>query len=186
MDIFSHGLWAGAAAQAINTGEKAQRFTKRRVSGRWAFFWGIFPDLFAFTIPFVWMVGQIAIGNGVWEGFHPPHEPVQGNSIPFLALTSLLYNFSHSIPIFLLLFTLAYVILKRPLWEMSGILVHIISDIPTHSYAFFPTPFLWPLSDFKVNGISWGTPWFMVLNYSAIILIYTLLHRKNRTPLVKT
>lgn len=184
MDIFSHGLWAGAAAQAVNIGEKGRVFTKRQISFRWAFFWGVFPDLFAFTIPFVWIIWQTVTGQASFGEFHPPHEPAQPNSFPLFALASSLYNISHSIIIFFLLFGIIYLIFKRPVWEMLGALIHILCDIPTHSYAFFPTPFLWPLSDFKVDGFSWGTPWFMVLNYSLLLLAYTLLARKKRRQLL--
>jgi len=185
MDIFSHGLWAGAAAQAGNVSEKAQGFTKRRISVWWTVVWGVFPDLFAFTIPFMWIMWQTITGQASFGEFRPPHEPAQPNSFPMFALASSLYNISHSVIIFFLLFGVVFFIFKRPVWEMMGALIHILSDIPTHSYSFFPTPFLWPLSDFKVNGISWGTPWFMVLNYSAIVLVYTLIYRKKKTALAK-
>lgn len=186
MDIFSHGLWAGAAAKAANTSEKAQGITRRRISVWWTVVWGVFPDLFAFAIPFAWIMWQVITGHASFGEFRPPHEPAQPNSFPMFALASSLYNISHSIIIFFILFGVAFIIFKHPVWEMFGALIHILSDIPTHSYSFFPTPFLWPLSNFKVNGFSWGTPWFMVLNYSLLLLAYTLLHRKRRALLVKT
>ena len=46
MDIFSHGLWAAAAAKGVN---KSQN--KRRVNV-WAMaMWGVFPDLFHANTP---------------------------------------------------------------------------------------------------------------------------------------
>lgn len=185
MDIFSHGLWAGAAAKAANVSEKTQRFTKRHISVWWTALWGVFPDLFAFTIPFVWILWQTATGQASFEAFRPPHEPAQPNSFPVFALASSLYNISHSIIVFSVLFGIVFLIFKRPVWEMTGALIHILSDIPTHSYSFFPTPFLWPISDFKVNGISWGTPWFMFFNVGALIFVYTLLYRKRKAVLLK-
>lgn len=59
---------------------------------------------------------------------------------------------------------------------MGGWLLHILMDIPSHSYDFYPTPFLWPISDFKINGFHWGTPWFMITNYSLIIISYLILY----------
>lgn len=175
MDIFAHGLWAGAAAKAVNvkTGQKKMNFTL-------TMFWGVFPDLFAFTIPFVWMIYQLALGGMSFAEFSTPHEPAQMDGFPLFALAHSLYNISHSIPVFLLLFGAVYLFLKRPPWEMFGILIHILSDIPTHSYEFFPTPFLWPLSDFKVDGFAWGTPWFLALNYSLLVAVYTMFYIKRR------
>jgi uncharacterized SAM-binding protein YcdF (DUF218 family) len=48
-------------------------------------------------------------------------------------------------------------------------------DIPTHTSDFFPTHFLYPLSNVHVNGMSWGSPWFMLLNYSGLLIIYGFL-----------
>ncbi len=42
----------------------------------------------------------------------------------------------------------------------------------THSLAYVPTPYLWPLTTPYVRGISWATGWFMAVNYSALLLAY--------------
>ncbi|MEK7673653.1 MAG: hypothetical protein AAB371_00450, partial [Patescibacteria group bacterium] len=49
--------------------------------------------------------------------------------------------------------------------------LHILIDIPTHSVNFYPTHFLWPMSDFFVNGISWATPIIFIPN---VIILFTL------------
>lgn len=180
MDIFSHGLWAGAAAKEVNLSPRLHTQVKRRLSIPLTMFWGVFPDLFAFTIPFLWIIYQVIAGGSSFEDLRPPQEPAQTDTLPVFKIAHSLYNISHSVPLFLLFFGIIYLILKRPVWEMTGALIHILSDIPTHSYSFYPTPFLWPLSDFKVNGFSWGTPWFMVLDISLLILVYALLHRKEK------
>ena len=79
----------------------------------------------------------------------------------------------------LLVFGIAFLIFRRPIWELGGWLIHILLDIPTHSYRFFPTPVFWPFSGWKFNGLSWATPWFLIVNYAAIIIIYLLLRRKK-------
>ena len=183
MDIFSHGLWAGAAAKGINL----KREKKLNV---WlTTFWGVFPDLFAFTIPFIWLFFNLISGNIHFSDIHPPTgaEPEQkllfGNgdarqAQPFIPhLTSVLYNFSHSLVIFILV--LCLVILIRKLlkkdavpWEMGGWLLHILIDIPTHSYAFYPTPIFWPVNGWELNGYSWAHPLFIAVNYSAIAVAY--------------
>lgn len=63
---------------------------------------------------------------------------------------------------------------------MGAWFLHILMDIPTHTYRFYPTPFLWPVSDVKLNGFSWATPWFMIVNYSIIILIYLYFYLKKQ------
>jgi hypothetical protein len=41
---------------------------------------------------------------------------------------------------------------------MLGWLLHIAIDIPTHSFRYYATRFLWPVSDFRIDGIAWRTP----------------------------
>ena len=177
MDVVSHGLWAGAAAKAANK----QRVEKVSVLKTAA--WGLFPDVFAFGPAFAWLFYLIATGAlsfSEFPGVHHVGEPASGNSLPALQLASALYNFSHSIIMFALVFLLAWLIMQRPVWEMGGWLLHIIMDIPTHSYAFFPTPVFWPLFGWKFNGINWATLWFMIFNYSALVLAYWLLREKKK------
>ena len=59
-----------------------------------------------------------------------------------------------------------------------------------HPYAFVPVlsnavPVA--LSSWKFNGISWGQKWFMIANYSAIVIAYAALYfwskrAKNKFP----
>jgi len=175
MDIIAHGLWAGAAYKGANKKlEKPIKVWK-------AAFWGVFPDLFAFTIPFVWLFGNIIFGGMSFADIPRPDavEPVPQDTLPIFNLASMLYSISHSAIIFLIVFGIVFLIFRRPIWELGGWFIHILLDIPTHSYQFYPTPFLWPISGWKFDGFSWGTPWFLILNYSAIIIAYWLLRRKK-------
>lgn len=169
MDIFSHGLWAGAAYKVVNIKKK------KNFNVRWGTFWGIFPDLFAFTIPFVWIVWHLWIVGDINPSMLPrpeQAEPAPSDTLWIFRLASSLYNLSHSLIIFLIVFGIVYLVLKRPVWELGGWLLHILIDIPTHSYQFFPTPVLWPISSWKFDGISWGTPWFLITNYSLLVIVY--------------
>ena len=181
MDIFSHGLWAGAAYKAVN------KKVKKPLDVRLAAFWGIFPDLFAFTLGFIWLFGNLIFGNLHFSDLPRPGgiEPAPQDTLPIFRLTSLLYSISHSAVIFVIVFGIVFFIFKRPIWELGGWLIHILLDIPTHSYQFYPTPFLWPLSGWKFNGLSWGTSWFLILNYAAISLAYLLLRRKKNPAITK-
>ena len=148
MDILAHGLWTAALFKYFNK--------KNKFNLKLAAFWGVFPDIFAFTIPFIYILWNI-----IFNKFSPPSpaalEPV--SKMPLSNLTHILYNISHSIIIFLLIFILSVIIFRKIFWEIFGWLLHILIDIPSHSYNFFPTPFLWPLSDWKfTQGISWISP----------------------------
>ena len=177
MDILSHGLWSGVAYKAANNK------TDKKLNIKWAMFWGVFPDLFAFTIPVAWLFWNIIIGTMSPADFPRPTgiEPpaVQQTQWQF-QLASILYKYSHSLLIFASVFGLVYFVCKRPVWEMGGWLLHILLDIPTHTYRFYPTPILWPISDFKFSGFSWGTPWFLVTDYGLLILCYLYLKRGRR------
>lgn len=212
MDILSHGLWAGAAAKAL------QHEVKRPLHFLWAVFFGMFPDMFAFAIPFVWTMvsflsGVIGIGDIPQpDAVEPAMDPFAtprsirnnfttmrptGEALPVFQIASVLYQYSHSIVIFFWLFfaIIIYRYIRRPIpgttrfrihehwwlvpWEMLGWLLHILTDIPTHSYRFYPTPFLWPFSSFKFSGFSWGTPWFLIANFTALIVVYVLLFLRH-------
>lgn len=174
MDIFAHGLWAGAAAKA------AKKETKKPVKVWLAVFWGAFPDLFAFTPTFFFIFYNVLILGQGFSNFRPhDFESSSPSTTPAFDLANVLYNYSHSLVIFLLVVGVVWLFKKRIPWEILGWPLHILIDIPTHSYKFFPTPFLWPVSKFEVNGFSWGTPWFMVLNYGSLIALYILLNRRD-------
>ena len=71
-----------------------------------------------------------------------------------------------------LIFGIVWLFRKRPYWLMAGWGLHILVDIPTHAETFFPTPFLWPVSSFHVNGISWGNPVIFFPNLVLLIVAY--------------
>ena len=178
MDIFSHGLWAAAGAKGLN---KAQ--DKRRVNIWVATLWGMFPDLFAFSIPFMFIVGSVIFGSAHFSDFgaHPMvAEPPGGGAFLVAHLAHALYNVSHSLVVFSVVFFGVWAYFKQARLELLGWFLHIIMDIPTHTYAFFPTPVFWPLFDWRFNGFSWANPRFLILNYSVLLIVYAVLWRKQR------
>ncbi|MEK7538954.1 MAG: hypothetical protein AAB552_03890 [Patescibacteria group bacterium] len=178
MDIFAHGLWAAAAAKS------AKQSRGKRLNVWVTTLWGIFPDLFAFTIPVVWMIWGLTFGglslSDMPRHNGPPIEPAQVGGDWTLMLASALYNVSHSLIIFFLVFSIIWFVFRRPVWELGGWLLHILIDVPTHTYQFFPTPVFWPLFDWKFDGFSWGTPWFMLLNYSLLGATFWFLVRRRK------
>ncbi len=182
MDILSHGLWAGAAYKAAN---KTIGKGKKPFRVWLAALWGIVPDIFSFGILFVWIAGQLIFGGLNFYDFpinieRPDMEPAPGDTLFIFRLTSFLYSASHSLVVFAFVFGLAILVFRRYIWEMGGWLIHILIDIPTHSYQFYPTPFLWPVSDWKFDGFSWGNSWFMFFNYLALAAVYYLLLKKRK------
>lgn len=90
----------------------------------------------------------------------------------------MLYNISHSIFVSCTAVLVAYLILKRLPVSMLAWPLAVIMDTPTHSREFFPTPFLWPFSDWHFPGISWGQGWFVILNWTLIICCMVLIKKK--------
>ncbi|MHB1118089.1 MAG: hypothetical protein ACYCZ7_00970 [Minisyncoccota bacterium] len=178
MDIFAHGLWAAAAAKGVNNAQ-----AKRRINVWAAMLWGVFPDLFAFSIPFMWLIWSLIFGDITLANFHggrpPIGEPSGTDSLWAFQLSSALYNVSHSLVIFFVVFFGVWAYFKQARLELVGWFLHIIADVPTHTYAFFPTPVFWPIFDWKFNGFSWGVPWFMLLNYSCLLLVLAFLWRSS-------
>lgn len=174
MDIFSHALWAGLSSRLVNTR------LKRKINVYWTALWGVFPDLFAFTIPFIWMIWNRIVNNVDFSQMMPKNvEPIV-NHLPVFQLANSLYNISHSLIIFFLVFGIVWLLFRKPVWVMMGWLFHILIDIPTHSYAFYPTPIFWPLSNWKFNGISWGTLGFMIFDVTALIVFWIILKMVER------
>lgn len=174
MDVFAHTLWTAAAAKGVNEKLDADHAARRLNVGLTAFF-GVMPDLFAFTIPFVWLFWQRLVLRNPVDFIRPGVQPT-GTAAKLMALSEHLYNISHSAIIFAAVFGLVWLLRGSPYWELSGWLLHIVIDIPTHTNDFFPTPVLWPLSKWHfTHGISWAEPWFMLVNYGAIAVVYLIL-----------
>ena len=147
MDVFAHGLWTYAIYY-----KKKYRLL--------ATLFGVAPDLFAF--------GFFFLHNLITNSLSLSRPSV--SSIPEYVFMG--YNFSHSLVIFFFVVGIVYFITREIPWVMGGWLLHILIDIPSHTREFFPTPFLWPISSFKISGISWGNKYFMITNYTALILVY--------------
>lgn len=161
MDILAHGVFGRLLLKGIDRSAAKRTF-------RWAVFWGVFPDLFAFTIPFL---------NSIVRGSFEHHQ------LGAFDLGTYLYDYSHSLVIFSIVFAL--VALKKRRWRLPLLAwgLHIVFDIPTHTTAFYPTPFLFPLSDYVFPyGIGWSTPLVWGGIWAAILVIYLALrYRDART-----
>jgi len=167
MDVIAHGLWGGAI------------FGRRdRLSWRWAFFWGMAPDLFAF-LPAI--VAGLFTGNYfAWARWLP-----DGTNVSFITwYSNHAYMVTHSLVVWTGI-AAAYYFWKRKFpWVFAAAALHILCDIPLHDIQYFPTPYLWPLHTPLHDGIRWANPRVMLPNYALIIVVYTvrvLWRRRART-----
>ncbi len=162
MDIFSHGLYGGFAF-----GKKSR---KDYIT---AFFFGIGPDLFSFGPYFVSVIlGLEAASFGHFDPSHASGIPQYVHS---------LYNVTHSFVIYGLFLGLLLLFGKKNFAKLTfGWPLHILVDMPVHSTAFFPTPFLWPVSNFHINGIPWSEPYIFFPNIIFLVVLYALWYRKTR------
>jgi hypothetical protein len=164
MDIISHGLWGGIA------------FGRKSKKDWWtSFAFGVAPDALSFGVLFVMtFLGLSAQPN--WAG--GPPDP---SFIPQYVHT--LYNITHSLVTFAVVFGIVWLVLKRPFMPMLAWVFHIVLDIFTHDINFFPTPYLWPLPFTPVDGVSWGHPYIWYPNVVLLALVYGvwfLVRRRSR------
>ena len=162
MDTLAHGLWGGAA------------FLRAR---RQRFFAGVLlgmtPDLLSFGLFHVTHPGWIG-RRLLGEISGPPDVTI----LPWYLFHA--YNITHSLIVWAAIFALLWLVVKKPPWVISAAILHVICDIPTHTMRYFPTPFLWPFPTPFVDGISWATPWFMIVNYAAILSVYAVVGYRKK------
>lgn len=182
MDIISHSLWAGAISYAAK--HNLEKRTKHKFHILAGILFSVFPDIFAFGFPFLWFAykflsGQMSLGE----------MPMPGDAEPFrlagfwvFDLAQNLYMVSHSLIIFTVVFILTWKMFKRPVFELLGWPLHILIDIPTHSYEFYPTPVFWPISTAALDGAEWKTPLVMGINIFALAVVYAIMiaHYHNK------
>lgn len=164
MDIISHGLYGGVA------------FGRNSKVSYWkAFLIGISPDLLSFGILTAFSVLGFVSGPDWKAG---PPDPA---SIP--SYVHALYNVTHSLIVALTVIGVTWFVFKKHIVELFAWPLHILVDIPTHGSEFFPTPFLWPVSDYYVDGVSWGTPviFFGNLALLAVLYIWFYISKRKKT-----
>lgn len=166
MEVIAHSLWASAAAIS------AQRWTRVRVPVAWTVWWGTFPDVLAFG-------PSIALGLWLRLMRTPGLESADGHILPHVHIGLPLYPAAHSLIVFLVVFAATTVVARRFVFAMFGWLLHIVIDVPTHSMRYYATRFLWPVSDYRIDGIAWWTPWFWAATYGALAVVFVLLWRSR-------
>lgn len=153
MDVVSHGLWGSALL-----GRKDGKLFAA------AFVVSLLPDVFAegvmFTLALAGLPGMPDLSHG-----HP-------DITAFPAWAQDFYNTTHSLIVFGLAFVAIWLARRKPPLLLLAWGLHVLIDIPTHSLRLFPTPFLWPVSSLKVDGIAWRSPVILVPNVLLLLVVY--------------
>ena len=155
MDYLAHGLWSYIIFNKI-----------KKV--KYAIFFGLLPDNLSWVVYLIYTLATKGLHFGA---------PVVEN-IPGWVFT--LYNISHSLIVasfFIIIFSF---VLKKMITYMLAWPLAILMDVFSHTRDFLPTPFLWPLSEWRFNGISWASSGFMIVNYVLIISFLTYIFLKKK------
>jgi len=160
VDIISHGLYGWALFG-----------TKNKKQFRLATGFGVLPDLLAFGLPSAIAIIALISGNITTLGAPWHTQP---------AYVYAIYNVTHSLITWAVVFWVLRLIYKKPVKASFARLLHILIDIPTHSLAFFATPFLWPISSYRFNGIHRNSLIIFIPNIIILAIIYTIYFRKKR------
>ena len=155
MDTLSHALWGKGL------------FGYRKY--KWLpLFFGAIPDLASFGLYFLYNL----IVNPTTMKMGKPEL----SEIPSWVFS--LYNVTHSLIIAMLFIFIAYIFKRDFCFSMLAWPFHIIIDFFTHSIEYFPTPILWPISNYRFDGIPWSNQYIMIGNIVCIFLVFNYRRRK--------
>lgn len=162
MDVVSHGLWGTLLFGHNKKGEYRYYF--------WAALFGILPD----TLFFFVFIGMVIAGNT--QLTMPPNFPAEAIET---------YKYTHSFLTAGTVFIFLFIFHKNMIKLFLAWPLHITVDIFTHTADFYPTKFLYPLSDFYISVISWRHNLIAVgINYviliAAIVFLFIYKKKKNQ------
>ncbi len=159
MDYFSHGIWSYIFFHRIRVPIYAVLF-------------GLLPDTTSWGI---YLFYRLFTGQSIGK-------PVLGE-IPNWAY--MLYNISHSLIVACAVIAVVSIIYRKLPIFMLAWPIAIVMDLLTHSRSFLPTPFLWPISEWRFPGIAWSSKSFIIANIAAMTIslgiIFYLRYRKRRS-----
>ncbi|MDQ3025114.1 MAG: hypothetical protein M3R58_01210 [Pseudomonadota bacterium] len=177
MDIVSHGLWAGVAAAAIR---RKRPVTRGQVAA--TVLLGVLPDIGQLIPVVVWSFTQGHPVDLVYAFITatPANEPAISPMVQ--TLSHHLHCAMHSVVVLSVVSLVAWRLWPWLLVPLVGWWLHIALDIPTHSNDYYAVPFLYPLTYWGVDGISWTTPWLLAVNYVALAAAYAAFYFTRRRP----
>jgi hypothetical protein len=169
MDTLSHALWGYASL----------RWRGPR-SARWGILTGMAPDLIFGVVAAAGRVaehgwaGLKPVGMGrdphIWLADGPPMPP------DLVEAYDKYYVWSHTLVPVLVLALVWYLVRRRPPWLLVPWALHIVMDIPAHER--YLTPFLYPLSNWTVQGYAWGRWPMLLANWGGLVITYIMLYAR--------
>lgn len=165
MDILAHALWVGVGIAAAQSRRPVSRHTAAMTVAL-----AIAPDL-GHMLPILgWSISGEGSVAQLWAYAValPNQEPALP---PMIGLWSHhLHCALHSAIVAAAATLILWLILRRFWVPLLGWWSHIVIDIFTHSAEFYPAPVLYPITYRGFDGVAWNTPWFMLINYSALMI----------------
>lgn len=176
MDIVAHAMWAGLGTQAV---ARRYRLRQRTVLATVAL--AVLPDLLQLLPIAAWALAGDGSIAALWAYVvaTPGEEPRLPASIGIASYH--LHCVMHS-AVIAGAFTALLWMRTRSLWfPLLGWWSHIVIDVFTHSQDYYPSPVLYPITMQGFDGVAWNQPWFIAVNYGALILGWLwLFHRRRR------
>jgi LexA-binding, inner membrane-associated putative hydrolase len=166
MDIVAHTLWAAAGVTVLHRRRALSRPTVIATLALAAL-----PDVLHLWPVAAWWV--FADGIFATLGAYAVAVPGQEPGLPPLVQlwSHHLHCVMHSAPIAAVV-TGAVWVAQRALWiPLLGWWLHIVIDVFTHSADYYAVPVLYPFTERGFDGIAWTTPWFLALNYAALLAV---------------
>ena len=176
MDIAAHALWAGAGSVLL-----ARRRPLTIATGLALVAFALLPDLMHMLPVAAW-----SLFNGLPAEFMAYARALPERVQPLPESVELWSHHFHCVfhsGVIAMALTMAVWLWTRVFWlPLAGWWSHILIDVLTHSDGFFPSPVLYPITYRGFDGVAWNTPWFVVANYSALVIVWAwlLVTRRKR------
>lgn len=178
VDIVAHGLWAFAGGEVLR---RRGLVSDRQLAAGVTL--AVALDLIQ-MIPVVLGVfaGLVSIAElGAYATANPGQEPILQPWVS--ALAHHLHCSMHSAVLTSVASLVAWWLRPAWLYPLLGWWLHIATDVPTHSADYYAVPVFYPFTYRGFDGFAWTSPWFMALNYAALVAIGLWLYRTRGAPL---
>jgi hypothetical protein len=176
MDIFAHALWAGAGVALAR-----RRWPIAPRTAALTVLLAVLPDVLHLLPIMAWWV----FGDGSMAVLRAYAFAVPGQEPALPPVVHMLSHHLHCImhsAIVAGALTLLLWRLRPALWiALLGWWSHIVIDVFTHSARFYASPVLYPITERGFDGIAWNTPWFALLNYTALLALAAWLALSRRS-----
>ena len=175
MDILAHSLWAGVG---LTLARRRWPLAARTVVATLVL--AALPDVLHLLPIAAWT----SFGGGSLDVLRAYAVAVPGQEPALPDMVKLLSHHLHCVAHSALVaggVTMLLWAVRGSLWiPLAGWWSHIVIDVFTHSADYYPAPVLYPITQRGFDGLAWNTPWFMALNYAALVAAGVWLHIRRR------